>query len=77
MLSHWQHQAYWAGMASDAQQHCHQCNKCQMSKLPSPTQTPLQYVQIGNPWEMSQKFLSYLKMQEENILTTWQTPVSI
>ena len=51
-LSRLQQQAYWAGMASDVQQYCQQCNKCQMSKLPSPTQAPLQNVPIGNPWEM-------------------------
>jgi len=41
MLSCLQHQAYWAGMASDMQQYCQQCNKCQVSKLPSPTHVPL------------------------------------
>jgi len=51
-LSRLQHQAYWAGMASDAQQYCQQCNKCEMSKLPSPIQAPLQNIPIGNPWEM-------------------------
>ena len=39
-------------MTSDAQQDCQQCNKCQMSKLPSSFQAPLQNVPIGNPWEM-------------------------
>ena len=28
------------------------CNKCQMSKLPSPTWAPLQNVPIDNLWEM-------------------------
>jgi len=48
-LSHLQHQAYWAGMASNVQQYYQQCNKCQVSKLPSPTHVPLQNISIGNP----------------------------
>jgi len=51
-LSRLQHQAYWAGMASDVQQYCQQCNKYLVSNLPSPTHVPLLNITIGNPWEM-------------------------
>ena len=44
--------AYWVNMSQDVEKHCRQCQKCQRSKLPSPTRAPLVSVPIGKPWEM-------------------------
>ncbi|KAL5474399.1 hypothetical protein EMCRGX_G026341 [Ephydatia muelleri] len=38
-------QAYWVSMAQDVEQHCRECQKCQSSKLCTPTRAPLHSLQ--------------------------------
>ena len=44
--------AYWVNMSQDVEKHCRECQKCQQSKLTSPTRAPLVSAPIGKPWEM-------------------------
>ena len=39
-------------MSRDVEKHCSECQVCQQSKLPHPTQAPLVSVPIGNPLQM-------------------------
>ena len=39
-------------MISDVESYCRQCQKCQQSKLPSPSRVPLTSTPIGKPWQM-------------------------
>jgi len=41
-------EAYWVNMISDVESYCHQCHKCQQSKLPLLSQVPLKSIAIGN-----------------------------
>eukprot|EP00731_Ephydatia_muelleri_P021178 Em0013g905a len=45
-------EAYWTNMARDVDMHCRECEECQKSKLPIPTQAPLVNVPVGRPWQM-------------------------
>ena len=45
-------EAYWVNMISDVESYCRQCQKCQQSKLPSPSRAPLTSTPIGKPWQM-------------------------
>ena len=45
-------QAYWVSMAQDVDRHCRECQKCQCSKLCTPTRAPLHNLPIGRPWQM-------------------------
>ncbi|KAL5496505.1 hypothetical protein EMCRGX_G012803 [Ephydatia muelleri] len=39
-------------MAQDVDRHCRECQKCQCSKLCTPTRAPLHNLPIGRPWQM-------------------------
>ena len=45
-------EAYWVNMISDVKSYCRQCQKCQQSKLPSPSRAPLTSTPIGKPRKM-------------------------
>ncbi|KAL5479377.1 hypothetical protein EMCRGX_G022895 [Ephydatia muelleri] len=45
-------QAFWVSMAQDVDRHCRECQKCQCSKLCTPTRAPLHNLPIGRPWQM-------------------------
>ena len=47
----WQ-QAYWVSMAQDVERTCRECQKCQSSKLCTPTRAPLHNLPFGRPWQM-------------------------
>ena len=51
-LEHLRKEACWVNMVSDVDLYCHQCPRCQQSKLPLPVRAPLKSTPIGKPWQM-------------------------
>ena len=45
-------EAYWVNMAGDVEQHCQECSKCQQSKFPIPTCSPMTNIPVGRSWQM-------------------------
>ena len=39
-------------MAGDVEQHCQECSKCQQSKFPTSTRSPMTNIPVGRSWQM-------------------------
>ena len=45
-------EAYWVNMATDVDQYCRECTKCQQTKPTAPKRAPLINIPVGRPWQM-------------------------